>query len=105
MCDLHSMTKGQDAIRQLFRIMRDRAGNPPQPHGIFPDNLALIIRRSADGERERIMARWGMPTPPKFLKPTVDATQQLKRLLLREDVGRRNTQAIRAEAPIQGGLG
>jgi hypothetical protein len=27
MCNLYSMTKTQDAMRQLFRFTRDRAGN------------------------------------------------------------------------------
>jgi putative SOS response-associated peptidase YedK len=34
--------------------------------GIFPDQLAPIVRNSADGERELVMARWGMPGPPQF---------------------------------------
>src|ERR1700741_2774881 len=68
MCNLYSMTKGQDAIRQLFRVTRDRAGNLPPLPGIFPDMMAPVIRRGQDGERELVMARWGMPTPPQFLK-------------------------------------
>jgi putative SOS response-associated peptidase YedK len=28
--------------------------------------LAPIVRNSADGERELVMARWGMPGPPQF---------------------------------------
>jgi hypothetical protein len=32
MCNLYNMTKTQDAMRQLFRFKRDRAGNlPPLP--------------------------------------------------------------------------
>ena len=34
--------------------------------GIFPDQLAPIVRNSVDGERELVMARWGMPGPPQF---------------------------------------
>ena len=34
--------------------------------GIFPDQMAPIVRRGADGERELVMARWGMPGPPPF---------------------------------------
>ena len=66
MCNLHSETKDQDAICALFRTVHDRTGNLPATPGIFPDQLAPIVRNSADGERELVMARWGMPGPPQF---------------------------------------
>ena len=66
MCNLYSETKGQAAIRVLFRTAHDRTGNLPAFPGIFPDQLAPIVRNSADGERELVMARWGMPGPPQF---------------------------------------
>jgi len=42
------------------------AGNPPLFPAISPDQLAPIVRVGADGERELVMARWGMPGPPQF---------------------------------------
>jgi putative SOS response-associated peptidase YedK len=66
MCNLYSLTKGQAAIRDLFRARHDRTGNLPLFPGIFPDQMAPIIRTAADGERELFMARWGMPGPPQF---------------------------------------
>jgi hypothetical protein len=66
MCNLYSLTKGQAAIRDLFRVSSDRTGNLPLFLGIFPDQMAPIIRRDEDGERELVMARWGMPGPPQF---------------------------------------
>ncbi|MCW3477457.1 SOS response-associated peptidase [Limobrevibacterium gyesilva] len=67
MCNLYSMTTNQEAIRRLFKVGVDNTGNlPPQP-GIYPDYSAPIVRNSAAG-RELAMARWGMPTPPKFLE-------------------------------------
>jgi putative SOS response-associated peptidase YedK len=66
MCNLYSETKGQDSIRALFRAAHDRTGNLPLFPGIFPDQLAPIVRNSADGERELLMARLGMPGPPQF---------------------------------------
>ena len=66
MCNLYSLTKGQSAIRDLFSVKRDRAGNLPLFPGIFPDQMAPIVRRGRDGERELVMARWGMPGPPQF---------------------------------------
>jgi putative SOS response-associated peptidase YedK len=66
MCNLYSLTKGQAAIRGWFRAKHDRTGNLPLFPGIFPDQFAPIVRRTADGERELVMARWGMPAPPQF---------------------------------------
>jgi putative SOS response-associated peptidase YedK len=66
MCNLYSETKGQAAIRALFRAGHDRTGNLPAFPGIFPDQMAPIVRNGAGGERELVMARWGMPGPPQF---------------------------------------
>ena len=139
MCNLYSVTKGQSAIRDLFRVTNDRAGNLPPLPAVFPDQLAPInvdrrhretapphrvsiprqsdtgflsaftnlrtgepcphekalaagghpipelvevvrkislevrnrlavhpSRVAADGGRELVMARWGMPGPPQF---------------------------------------
>src|SRR5579875_1681108 len=66
MCNLYSMTKGQQAIREFTRAMHDRTGNLPPLPGIFPDYPAPIVRAQSDG-RELLMARWGMPTPPQYL--------------------------------------
>jgi len=66
MCNLYSLTKGQSAIRDLFRVDADRAGNLPPLTAIFPDQLAPIVRAGAAGGRELVMARWGMPGPPQF---------------------------------------
>ncbi|MGO9430596.1 SOS response-associated peptidase family protein, partial [Rhodoblastus sp.] len=66
MCNLYSVTKGQSAIRDLFAVMQDRAGNLPPPSAIFPDQMAPIARVGADGERELVLARWGMPGPPQL---------------------------------------
>jgi putative SOS response-associated peptidase YedK len=66
MCNLYSLTKGQAAIRDLFRARLDRTGNLPLFPGIFPDQMAPIVRSGDGGERELVMARWGMPGPPQF---------------------------------------
>ena len=67
MCNVYSLTTNQDAMRKLFRIDIDSTGNLPQQPGIYPDYAAPIVRNSAAG-RELAMARWGMPTPAKFLE-------------------------------------
>ena len=68
MCNLYSLTKGQAAIRELTRALRDRTGNLPPLPGIFPDHAAPIVRTGANGVRELVTARWGMPSPAFALK-------------------------------------
>jgi len=67
MCNLYAMTKGQQAIRDLARAMRDITGNLPPLPGIFPDYPAPIVRNAADGVRELAMVRWGMPSSKKAI--------------------------------------
>ena len=64
MCNLYSMTRNQDAIRQLFSVKHDPAGNLPPLPGIFPDQLAPVVRLDRDGKRALEMMRWGFPPPP-----------------------------------------
>jgi putative SOS response-associated peptidase YedK len=66
MCNLYSVTKGQAAIREFTKAMRDTAGNlPPQP-AIFPDQMAPVVHVNRDGERELTTMRWGFPPPPRL---------------------------------------
>ncbi len=67
MCNLYSLTKGQQAIRELAGAMNDRTGNLPPFPGVFPDYPAPIVRNHPEG-RELTMARWGMPSPAFALK-------------------------------------
>src|SRR6266853_87832 len=67
MCNLYSVTKGQQAIRELAGAMRDRTGNLPLMPGIYPDYRAPVVRNQPEG-RELTMARWGMPSPLASLK-------------------------------------
>ena len=66
MCNLYSVTTNQEAIGRLFRVERDQAGNLPPLPGIFPDQMAPIVRTGRDGMRELVTARWGMPCPPQY---------------------------------------
>jgi putative SOS response-associated peptidase YedK len=70
MCNLYSITKSQDAIRRLFGVTFDSAGNLPSMPGVFPDYEAPVVRNHEKG-RELIKMRWGMPPPPKFGGPPV----------------------------------
>ena len=68
MCNLYSVTKGQQAIREAAAAMRDLTGNLPMLRGVFPDYAAPIVRNASDGMRELATARWGMPSPAFALK-------------------------------------
>jgi putative SOS response-associated peptidase YedK len=68
MCNLYSITKGPQAIRDFARAMRDRTGNLPPIPGVFPDYFAPIVHNADDGARELAMARWGMPSPRSVVK-------------------------------------
>jgi putative SOS response-associated peptidase YedK len=57
MCNLYSMTKTQDAIRDLFDIKLDSTGNLRSFPAIFPDNEAPEIRNTSGGRELRLM-RW-----------------------------------------------
>jgi putative SOS response-associated peptidase YedK len=58
MCNLYSITTSQDAIRRLFGVAVDSAGNLPSMPGVFPDYPAPIVR-NAGAEREMVMMRCG----------------------------------------------
>ena len=68
MCNLYSLTKGQQAIREFAQATRDVTGNLPLFPGVFPDYGAPIVRNAPDGVRELSTARWGMPSPVFALK-------------------------------------
>jgi putative SOS response-associated peptidase YedK len=70
MCNLYSITTNQDAIRRLFAVTRDMAGNLPSMPGVFPDQEAPVVRNHGS-QRELIKMRWGMPPPPKVGGPPI----------------------------------
>jgi putative SOS response-associated peptidase YedK len=70
MCNLYSITTNQDAIRRLFGVTLDSAGNLPSMPGVFPDYEAPVVRNH-EGGRELVRMRWGMPPPPRFGGPPV----------------------------------
>ena len=68
LCNLYSVAKGPQAIRDAACAMRDTTGNLPPLPGVFPDCAAPIVRNAPDGVRELMSARWGMPSPQLALK-------------------------------------
>ena len=63
MCNLYSVTKSQQAIRDLVKAIRDLTGNMPSLPAIFPNGRAPVVRAAPDGVRELAMMRWGFPPP------------------------------------------
>ena len=51
----------------LSRALRDITGNLPPMPGVYPDQLAPIVRIGSDGVREIALARWGMPSSKKAI--------------------------------------
>lgn len=66
MCNLYTLRKGPASILDLARAMRSDVGNLA-PRDIYPDYSAPIVRTGADGERELVLARWGLPSSKKAL--------------------------------------
>jgi len=66
MCNLYSITKGQAAIIEFTRAMRDTTGNLPSLPGIFPDYKAPVVANRG-GIRELCLMRWGMPSSQRAL--------------------------------------
>jgi putative SOS response-associated peptidase YedK len=65
MCNLYNITTNQEAIRALFGVTLDSAGNVPSMPSVFPDWEAPVVR-NAPGGRELIKMRRGVPNPPQF---------------------------------------
>ena len=66
MCNLYSMTSNQEAFRRLARVMRESIGNLQPLPGIFPDQMAPVVRVDKRGERGVESMRWGFPPPPNL---------------------------------------
>jgi putative SOS response-associated peptidase YedK len=67
MCNIYSGTTNKEAIRELVRAIgewTDHMGNFEPLTGVFPDQMAPIVRSTPDGGRELIRMRWGSPSPP-----------------------------------------
>lgn len=62
MCNLYGLVTSQAEIREAFSVEKNRAGNLPRLPGIFPDQMAPIVRIEGGG-RALEMFRWGIPGP------------------------------------------
>ncbi len=50
MCNLYSMTKGQQAVREFVKATHDTTSNLPPLPGIYPDQMAPVVFTATDGE-------------------------------------------------------
>lgn len=66
MCNLYSYRRGPAAIIDLARAMSSSVGNL-EPKDTYPDYPAPIVRTGPDGQRELVLARWGLPSSKKAL--------------------------------------
>lgn len=67
MCNLYAIMKARAEAAAVARAMTDRNNNQPPMPGVYPDYPAPIVRRGADGAREMVDVRWGMPSSKKAL--------------------------------------
>ena len=62
MCNLYSVVTNREALRRISKAISDSIGNLPELPGIYPDYRAPIVRLNAAGDRETVLARWGVPS-------------------------------------------
>ncbi|RWB08071.1 MAG: SOS response-associated peptidase [Mesorhizobium sp.] len=72
MCNLYNITTTQEAVRQWTHTMRDVSGNLEPSLDVYPNQPGLVVRNTADGERELAKLLWGLPTPPERIKGKAD---------------------------------
>ncbi|MGQ0456477.1 MAG: SOS response-associated peptidase [Hyphomicrobium sp.] len=58
MCSRYSLISPSEAVRQLFDLKR--VDDFPPRYNIAPTQPVLVVRRSSGGDREALLARWGL---------------------------------------------
>jgi putative SOS response-associated peptidase YedK len=71
MCNLFTQRMTQAEIRLLGDVIRDTI-NWPDAIDIYPDYPSPIVRTGADGVRELVLARWGMPSSQTAIKEAAE---------------------------------
>lgn len=66
-CNLWSINRTRDEVKNLVKALRDLTSNQPPQYGVYPDYEAGIVRLD-NGERVITSARWGLPSPAFALK-------------------------------------
>ncbi len=73
MCNLYNITTTHEAMRRLFKKFSDLTNRVDPQIDIFPDYPAPVLRNIKGDEPELAMLRWGMPTPPIYVKGEADS--------------------------------
>ncbi|MCO7737542.1 SOS response-associated peptidase [Brucella intermedia] len=73
MCNLYNVTTTHEAMRRLFPKFGDMTNRVDPQLDIFPDYPAPVLRNIKSDEPELAMLRWGMPTPPMYVKGEADS--------------------------------
>jgi putative SOS response-associated peptidase YedK len=74
MCNLYSLNKKRDMLARYFRASHNRSAAFEPASAIFPGHVALVVRRSADGEREIALMSLGFRAAPE--RPRTKARHQ-----------------------------
>jgi putative SOS response-associated peptidase YedK len=77
MCNLYAYRTPQAEARRFLDIVADHSGNQPPLSAIFPDQLAPVVRAGADGVREMLPMRWGLPPPQSGQRPVTNIRNTL----------------------------
>ena len=78
MSNLYSVTNGQSAIRDLFAVKHDRAGNLPPLPVIFPDQMAPILRVAARRRAQAHSGALGLACATAIRRPASDEYPYVK---------------------------
>jgi putative SOS response-associated peptidase YedK len=88
MCNLYSITKGTQAIRQLLKMVNDLTNGFALLTAVFPNKIAPVVRYGADGDFELVMMRWGFPPRPPYLGSKTNNRPFTTSEILTADIGR-----------------
>ncbi len=72
MCNLYNLTTTQQAVLDWTRALRDLTGFNEPSRDVYPNFLAPVVRKDAEGNREVVPLQWGMPTPPERVTGKAD---------------------------------
>lgn len=71
MCNLYSIKTSASEIKMRLKPTFDFTNGASFDEKIYPDYPAPVVRNNLDGT-ELAICRWGMPTPPVYVKGDVD---------------------------------
>jgi putative SOS response-associated peptidase YedK len=73
MCNLYNIKQRGRHVAEVASVARDLFSWNDPSLSVYPNRHAPIVRVGADGARELVRARWGMPSPPTYVKGAHDS--------------------------------